>query len=51
MILNGRIDNGFLGLNRKVVVSASCSKSNQNVKEPAIGCGQCHESKLNFKLD
>ena len=51
MILNGRIDNGFLGLNRKVAITAACNKSNQIVKEPAIGCGQCHESKLNFKLD
>lgn len=51
LILDARIDNGILGLNRKVVITASCSKSNLAVKEPAIGCGQCHESKLDFKLD
>jgi hypothetical protein len=51
LTLTARIDNGFLGLNRHVVISAFCSKSVQNVKEPAIGCGQCHGAKLDFKLE
>lgn len=28
---------------KRVVVSAYCTKSQQEVAEPQVGCGQCHE--------
>jgi hypothetical protein len=30
------------GFMRRVEVLASCEKSNKNVNEPQIGCGECH---------
>jgi hypothetical protein len=42
MILRGEVDQGFLGLRRKVKVSAYCEKAQKIVKEPEIGCGICH---------
>ncbi len=42
MRLNARIQRLFFILSPEVVVSAHCSKSNQNVQEPHVGCGQCH---------
>ena len=53
LILIGEIDRGFLGLNRKMKVTASCRKSEKPVAEPAIGCGHCHESDpaIKFTLD
>jgi hypothetical protein len=27
---------------RRVSISAYCEKSNKNVKEPQVGCGECH---------
>lgn len=40
--LHGRIRDGFLGLGRKVVVTASCVRSGGAVEAPEIGCGLCH---------
>jgi hypothetical protein len=42
MIFRGEVQRYFLGLKRKVVVTAYCEKSEVTVAEPAIGCGQCH---------
>jgi hypothetical protein len=49
----GKIERGFLGLTRRMTVSAHCSKSDAVVLEPAIGCGHCHETlpELKFDLD
>jgi hypothetical protein len=42
MILEARVGSTFLGLKKKVEVSAFCTRSEADVKEPEIGCGQCH---------
>jgi len=33
---------GILGKFRRVQISAYCRKTKQAVKEPHVGCGQCH---------
>ncbi len=43
MILEARIDTGFLGLGRKIVVEAFCTRTMREVMEPMIGCGECHQ--------
>ena len=43
LIFTGKIDSGFLGLNRKMTVTATCPKAAGPVAEPAIGCGHCHD--------
>jgi hypothetical protein len=40
--LSGLISSGFLGLGKKMVISAYCTLSKSIVSEPHIGCGQCH---------
>jgi len=50
LALHGQIDTGFLGLNRKMTVTASCSQTGGLVAEPAIGCGHCQESDAAFKF-
>ncbi len=50
LILTGQIQKGFLGFNRKMLVAASCPKSEGPVAEPAIGCGHCHDSEPAFKF-
>jgi hypothetical protein len=42
MILSGEVKPGFLGLNKKVSVSAYCTKSHQDVEDPYVGCSECH---------
>jgi len=42
MVLYGHVDKGFLGLRRRVRVTAFCLKSRAAVDEPRVGCGQCH---------
>ncbi len=42
MVLTAQVKRQLLGFKRQVIVSAYCTKSQQNVKEPEIGCGQCH---------
>lgn len=51
MILTPTIKKGFLGLKRKVTISAWCTKSNSDVKVPEVGCGICHpiDSFVNLK--
>lgn len=43
LTLHARVQPGFLGLGRKVDVSADCLLSLTSVAEPEIGCGRCHE--------
>jgi hypothetical protein len=52
LVLTGRVDSGFLGLGRRMTVSASCPKAAGPVIEPAVGCGHCHDDlpPLNFTL-
>ena len=45
LVLEGRVEKGFLGLRRRLKVSAVCSKYLVEVPEPHIGCGHCHEER------
>jgi hypothetical protein len=42
MVLKARVEGYFLGLKEKVQVIPYCTKTNQVVKVPEVGCGQCH---------
>lgn len=42
LTLTGEIYKQFIVFGRKVRIEAYCTKSKQMVKEPQIGCGQCH---------
>lgn len=42
MELDAQVQRSLFGLIKKVEVTAYCKKSEQVVKEPEIGCGQCH---------
>jgi hypothetical protein len=42
MILTGEIKKGVMGIGRHVKVSAYCKKTQRQVKDPYIGCGECH---------
>jgi hypothetical protein len=42
MHLKARVGRKFLGLKRYVEISAYCDKTNRDVTEPHIGCGECH---------
>lgn len=42
MVLHGEVTGKFLGLGKRVKVSAYCVKSQRNVSEPEVGCGLCH---------
>ncbi len=43
LVLEVRVVKTWLGLGRKVVVTAHCTLTRQGVREPEIGCGHCHE--------
>src|SRR5438045_1612368 len=43
LILEGRVEKGFLGLGKRVVVTAGCREQLVDVPEPQVGCGHCHE--------
>lgn len=42
MILRAEVKVILFGLKKKVLVSAYCTKTNQTVNEPEVGCGNCH---------
>lgn len=42
MVLHAEVGSLFLGLRKRVKISAYCVKSERNVTEPEIGCGLCH---------
>jgi hypothetical protein len=42
LVISASVDRSFLGIFRYVKVTAFCTKSNSNVKEPEVGCGLCH---------
>ena len=43
LVLEARVVKTWLGLRRRVVVTATCLRTQQSVAEPEIGCGHCHE--------
>jgi hypothetical protein len=43
LVLEGRIVKAWGGFKRKMVVSALCTKTYQDVARPEVGCGHCHE--------
>jgi hypothetical protein len=49
MVLSAGINSVFLGLGRKMGVGAYCTLSKSTVREPEIGCGQCHPLPPEFK--
>jgi hypothetical protein len=42
LILSAEVAKQFGFLGKKVKVSSYCTKTNSNVNEPKVGCGQCH---------
>jgi hypothetical protein len=40
----------FTFFQRRVLVSAFCNKTNRNVSEPQIGCGECHDLPFKFEV-
>jgi hypothetical protein len=42
MVLEGAVTSLIFGIRRRVTVTAYCNKAKQLVKEPHIGCGECH---------
>ena len=50
LVLEGRVEKGFLGFSRKVAASAVCSKYLVKVSEPRVGCGHCHEERPGASL-
>jgi hypothetical protein len=50
LVLEGRVGRRFLGLSRRVEVSAVCSKYLVDVREPHVGCGHCHEERPGAEL-
>jgi hypothetical protein len=42
LVLEARVASGFLGFGKHVNVTAMCTETLSVVKEPQIGCGQCH---------
>lgn len=42
LTLRGRIERPFPFFQRKVVIEAYCTKTQREVLEPYIGCGECH---------
>jgi hypothetical protein len=42
MQLHAEIKPRFLAFGKEMKISAYCTKSSQVVKEPQIGCGECH---------
>lgn len=43
LVLDGSAKKGFLGFGGGVKVEGWCSKHFLDVKDPAVGCGHCHE--------
>ncbi|HPH94882.1 MAG TPA: hypothetical protein PKW33_01380 [Anaerolineaceae bacterium] len=42
LVLHAQITNRYIFFGPQVKVTATCTKSGGPVKEPHIGCGQCH---------
>ncbi len=50
MALEGHVERGLLGLTRHVEVYAVCTLSATEVKEPRVGCGQCHKHRAGASI-
>lgn len=50
MVLSGDVVRQFIVFGRKVQVTAYCTKSEGEVSEPKVGCGQCHPLPSIFTL-
>ena len=51
MQLTGRVERPFSAMfQRRVQVSAFCEKTNRDVKEPHVGCGECHSLPFTFEV-
>ncbi|KPL84501.1 hypothetical protein SE15_05285 [Thermanaerothrix daxensis] len=42
MVLRAWVERQWLGLRKRVRVSAFCQKVHQEVAHPEVGCGECH---------
>ncbi len=42
MVLEAKVSSVIFGLGKHIEINAFCTKSEKKVKEPHIGCGQCH---------
>jgi hypothetical protein len=42
MNLEGEISKGIFGFNKFMKITAYCTKTQETIKEPRIGCGSCH---------
>ena len=51
LVLVASVRKGWLGLGRRMEISASCRKSAGKVAEPDIGCGQCHLEFEKIRVD
>jgi hypothetical protein len=49
MILTARANPGILGLGKRMEISAFCTLSKTTVREPEIGCGNCHPLPSEFR--
>ena len=49
LVLEAKVESSLLGLREKVKVFAACTKTAREVKEPHIGCGECH-AELKFDV-
>ncbi len=49
LVLEASIKKGFMGLNRKMTVKATCSRHLIDVPEPHIGCSKCAKEKPGFQ--
>ncbi len=43
LVLDGRVVKTWGGLGRKMIITASCTKTLADVARPEVGCGHCHE--------
>jgi hypothetical protein len=50
LVLEGRVEKGFLGLSRKVALDVVCSKHLKSGFDPHVGCGHCHEERPGAEL-
>ena len=46
MVLKGIIKRSVLGIRKIIDITAYCLKTNKNVSEPEIGCGECHDIEI-----
>ncbi len=51
LILEADVVRQFALLGKKVKVTAYCTKTKANVREPKVGCGQCHPLPAVFTIN